>query len=150
VYQSRELPVPAKAAYLRKDLQDWARHAGLVIHFPPPIFPINSVKAMRGAFVALDAGKLVPYARRVFERYWSELADISSDEVLGEIVLQVGLAREPFFAAIASDAIKARLRDATDECIARGGFGSPTFFVDDNDMYFGNDRVELMLARIGV
>jgi len=150
VYKSREQPVPAKADYMRKDLRDWARHAGLVIHFPPPIFPINSVKAMRGALVALDAGKLVPYARRVFERYWSDLADISNDEVLAGIADQVGLARDAFFAAIASDAIKTRLREATDECIARGGFGSPTFFLDGDDMYFGNDRVELMLARIGV
>ena len=34
--------------------------------------------------------------------------------------------------------------------MARGGFGSPTIFVDKTDMYFGNDRLPLIreaLAR---
>jgi 2-hydroxychromene-2-carboxylate isomerase len=28
--------------------------------------------------------------------------------------------------------------------IARGGFGSPTIFVGGDDMYFGNDRLDLV------
>ena len=34
--------------------------------------------------------------------------------------------------------------------MARGGFGSPTIFIDKSDMYFGNDRLPLVrdaLAR---
>src|SRR3977135_3400385 len=46
VYEFRESGVPAKHAYLRKDLQDWARQAELRILFPPSVFPVNSVKAM--------------------------------------------------------------------------------------------------------
>ena len=41
-----------------------------------------------------------------------------------------------------------RKPDRTDEIIERGGFGSPTFFVDGSDMYFGNDRLELIKAAI--
>ena len=148
VYQSRETPVPLKAAYMRKDLQDWARYVGLSIHFPPPVFPVNSVKAMRGAYLALDAGCLVPYARAVFQRYWSGRADISQDEVLAAIAASVGFDRERFFDGIASQGAKDRLRQATEECVARGGFGSPTMFLNGEDMYFGNDRVDLMLSRI--
>ncbi|MBX9608976.1 MAG: 2-hydroxychromene-2-carboxylate isomerase [Gammaproteobacteria bacterium] len=148
VYQSRETPVPLKAAYMRKDLQDWARHVGVTIHFPPPVFPVNSVKAMRGAWLAVEAGCLVPYAREVFRRYWTELADISQDEVLAPIAEGVGFTREAFFAGIARQDIKDRLRLATEECVARGGFGSPTLFLDGEDMYFGNDRIDLMLARL--
>ncbi len=148
VYQSRETPVPLKAAYMRKDLQDWARHVGVTIHFPPPVFPVNSVKAMRGAWLAVEAGCLVPYAREVFRRYWTELADISQDEVLAPIAEGAGFTREAFFAGIARQDIKDRLRLATEECVARGGFGSPTLFLDGEDMYFGNDRIDLMLARI--
>lgn len=148
VYQSRETPVPLKAAYMRKDLQDWARHVGVTIHFPPPVFPVNSVKAMRGAWLAVEAGCLVPYAREVFRRYWTDLADISQDEVLAPIAEGVGFTREAFFAGIARQDIKDRLRLATEECVARGGFGSPTLFLDGEDMYFGNDRIDLMLARL--
>src|SRR5262249_53229129 len=45
VYASREKPVPEKAAYMKKDLADWARSAGLAIKMPPTVFPVNSVKA---------------------------------------------------------------------------------------------------------
>ena len=48
VYEFRERGVPAKQAYHRKDLADWARHCGVEILFPPSVFPVNSVKAMRG------------------------------------------------------------------------------------------------------
>ena len=52
VYANRANPVAAKATYAEKDLQDWARLVGITIG-SPPVFPVNSVKAMRGAFVAL-------------------------------------------------------------------------------------------------
>ena len=143
VYESRERPVPAKARYMRKDLQDWARLYGLRIDWPP-VFPVNSVKAMRGVFVAEAHGRVAPYARAVFERYWGDLEDISQDAVLEGIVRRVGLDPAEFFAAIAKPELKQRLRDNTDELIARGGFGSPTMFVDDDDLYFGNDRLPLV------
>ena len=143
VYESRANPVPAKQAYYAKDLQDWARRAGVRIG-QPPVFPVNSVKAMRGAYLALDAGVLPHYARLVFEAYWGNLADISRDEVLAPIVAEAGLNEQAFFAGIASDPIKSRLRQATEELVSRGGFGSPTMFVNGTEMYFGNDRLVLV------
>jgi 2-hydroxychromene-2-carboxylate isomerase len=109
---------------------------------------VNSVKAMRGCFVALEAGCLPAFARAVFETYWGELLDVSQDEVLEKIVARVGLDRDAFFAAIAHADTKAKLRAATDELIERGGFGSPTMFVDRDDLYFGNDRLELVRAAL--
>lgn len=143
VYDQRANPVPAKARYYAKDLRDWARHYGLRIGMPP-VFPVNSVKAMRGVFVAEEHQRLPAYVRAVFESYWGDLEDISQDEVLRRIVDRVGLDREEFFAKIADAAYKARLRANTDELIARGGFGSPTLFVNEEDMYFGNDRLVLV------
>ena len=147
VYANRDHPVPAKAAYAQKDLQDWARHAGIEIG-SPPVFPVNSVKAMRGAFYALERDCLVPYARAVFQAYWRDLQDISQDAVLAPLVTAAGLDLEQFFARIATDEYKNKLRTTTDELIARGGFGSPTFFLDGEDMYFGNDRLFLVRRRI--
>ena len=143
VYEQRANPTPARAAYYGKDLADWARIYGLRIGMPT-VFPVNSVKAMRGAFVAEEHGLLSPYARAVFEAYWGLLEDISQDEVLEKIVRSVGLPREEFFEKIAAPEYKAKLRANTDELIARGGFGSPTMFVNRDDMYFGNDRLVLV------
>jgi len=84
VYASRENPVPAKQDYQLKDLQDWARHAGLSIQNPPTVFPVNSVKAMRGCILLEPQGKLVPFAQALFEAYWRDDRDISNDSVLTE------------------------------------------------------------------
>ena len=86
VYASRDNPVPAKAAYMRKDLDDWARAAGLKIVFPPRVFPVNSVKAMRGCILLEAEHKLVPFARAAFETYWGDDQDISQDDVLARRV----------------------------------------------------------------
>ncbi|RPI13456.1 MAG: 2-hydroxychromene-2-carboxylate isomerase [Lysobacterales bacterium] len=144
VYEFRERGVPAKQTYLQKDLQDWARVAGLEIHFPPPVFPVNSVKAMRGCLHLEPEGRLVPFAEAVFEAYWTRCEDISRDEVLTALCERVGADPQAFHAGIASPAIKDALKRNTDEVIARGGFGSPTIFVGGDDMYFGNDRLVLV------
>ena len=148
VYEFRERGVPAKQAYLLKDLQDWARFSDLTIHFPPRVFPVNSVKAMRGCLLLEPDGKLVPFAEAVFEAYWSQQQDISQDAVLAALCERVGVDPQRFLEGIATPEIKARLKANTDEVIARGGFGSPTIFVGGDDMYFGNDR--LLLVRDAV
>jgi 2-hydroxychromene-2-carboxylate isomerase len=143
VYEHRERPVPVKARYYAKDLQDWAGYRGVKIG-QPPVFPVNSVKVMRGAFLAEREGLLVPYARRVFEAYWGELQDISQDDVIAPLLADVGLDAAAFFEWVSCSEAKQALRDNTDELIGRGGFGSPTFYVDGDDMYFGNDRLPLI------
>jgi 2-hydroxychromene-2-carboxylate isomerase len=145
VYRNRENPVPAKARYSRKDLYDWARLAGIEINWPS-IFPINSVKAMRGCIVAAEDGKLVPFAGRVFHAYWGENRDIADDAVLAGIAAETGLDPTRFFDGIARQDVKDRLKANTQDVIDRGGFGSPTMFVNGTDMYFGNDRLPLVRA----
>lgn len=147
VYENRAKPIPAKARYYQKDLADWARHVGISIG-QPPVFPVNSVKVMRGAFVALEQDCLVPYARAVFRAYWTDLDDISQDGVIRPILAGVGLPADDYFARIAQADVKDQLRANTDELMQRGGFGSPTMFLDGDDMYFGNDRLPLLEGRL--
>ncbi len=147
VYLRRENPVPPKDAYYQKDMADWARFQGIKM-IKPSIFPLNSVKALRGAFVAIEEGTISAYSRACFEAYWCHDKDLSQEDVLREIVGGVGMDADNFFAQIGDDRIKRKLFETTDEIIERGGFGSPTFFLDKSDMYFGNDRLELMQAAI--
>jgi len=148
VYFMREHPVPVKQAYQLKDMQDWARQAGLALKFPPSVFPVNSVKAMRGCVLLEAQGKLVPFAQAAFEAYWGEDRDISNDAVLSEVCARAGVEAAAFFAGIAQQTIKDALKANTDELIRRGGFGSPTMFVNGADMYFGNDRLPLLRAAL--
>ena len=154
VYAMRENPVPAKRDYMLKDLQDWAHAANLKIVMPPKVFPVNSVKAMRGCIwldqqdaaassIPARAPQMVTFATAVFEAYWSREEDISQDAVLADICESAGVNVRAFFDGIAQQPIKDQLKANTEEAIRRGGFGSPTMFVGD-DMYFGNDRLVLL------
>ena len=148
VYNSREHPVPAKQAYHQKDLQDWARFGGLKILGRPTVFPVNSVKAMRACIALEPQGKLVPFATAVFEAYWGDDRDISQSSVLQDICTRTGIDSGQLFAAIDQQPIKDQLRTNTQELMDRGGYGSPTLFVDKTDMYFGNDRIPLIRAAL--
>lgn len=150
VYEARAAAHTPKTRYFWKDMQDWIRRSGLAITFPPSIFPINSARAMRCCLIADDAGVCEAFARRVFELYWREDRDIADPEVLAEACAAAGLDPVTTLAVADSADQKARLRTNTDEVIARGGFGTPTFYVGGTDMYFGQDRIVMVreaLAR---
>jgi len=140
VYESRN--TPAKVRYGTKDVADWARYYGVPFRFPS-IFPVNSVKALRGAFLAIEAGVVSAWSHRVFRAYWAEDRDIADDAVLAEIAAASRLDPERLLAWVASDEARERLRAVTQEAMDRGAFGSPTFFLSE-DMYFGNDRLVLL------
>jgi 2-hydroxychromene-2-carboxylate isomerase len=151
MYASREDSTSPRNRYVLKDLQDCARQTGVQIVFPPAVFPVNSVKAMRGCIwmARSDTFKdcLLPFIEATFAAYFTRQEDISQDDVLISICRQTGIDAAAFAAGIAQPDIKEALKANTDEAIARGAFGVPSFFVGD-DMYFGNDRLDLLRLAV--
>jgi 2-hydroxychromene-2-carboxylate isomerase len=151
VYQAREDMNSAKNRYMLKDVQDHARAANLKIAFPPKIFPVSSVKAMRGClWIQQDAAaqpRFLKFVEATFAAYFTREEDISKDDVLAAICNEAGIDVDAFMAGIALPAIKDQLKANVEEAISRGAFGAPTFFVGD-DMYFGNDRLPLVKAAV--
>ena len=147
VYEARANPHPVKGRYYVKDLRDWAKFCGVKIG-NPPVFPLPAAGIMRAALVAQDEGKLSAFSHAAFHAYWGDLRDISQPEEMAALCAAVGMDAAATLAAIQTDAVKARLRANTQEVIDRGGFGSPTMFVNETDMYFGNDRLELVEAAL--
>ena len=143
VYESRSNPVKPKASYSRKDLNDWSLIRGITVNWPD-VFPVNSVKAMRGVFFALERNEVSEYVELVFYSYWTNNLDISLDEVLVKIVEELGWSSDNFISFIDLESTKEALKLNTEELAKRGGFGSPTMFVDDENMFFGNDRLNLI------
>ena len=129
-----------KFAYIKQDTEDSARHYGAEFKFPA-IFPLNSVKSMRGAFAASEKGKLAEYNHEMFRLYWTGGRDLSKDDVLKEVVAGIGIDPEWFIARIAEQDIKDRLREETSKAAARGAFGAPTIFIGEK-MFWGNDRLD--------
>jgi 2-hydroxychromene-2-carboxylate isomerase len=149
LYQAREAMFnnPRRLDHYMKDIQDWANYCGIKIGWPE-FHPVNSVKAMRGCFVAEEYGLLVPFATQVFEAYWGREEDISKDEILSPIIDELGIDQNEFFTKIQSQTYKDKLRANTEELIERGGYGSPTLFLGGDDMYFGNDRLPLLEKKL--
>lgn len=146
-YEQRANPNPRKVSYYGKDLQDWARLAGLKIGQPKP-FPVNAVLEMRCCIAADEQGKLLEFADAAFAAYWSDLKDVSQPAVIADVCRKAGLNPEAIMARAGQQDVKDRLRANTDDVVARGGFGSPTMFVNRDDMYFGNDRLPLVEAAL--
>ena len=144
----RANPVAPKLAYYQADMQRWAGRLGIKIARPPVYGggsrPLNSAAALRGAFVAMDHGKISEYAGAVFRAYWEDLEDVSDRSVLGRLAVEAGLDPVEFAAQLGAPEIRDRLAENTNELMRRGGFGTPTFFVNQSDMYFGNDRLDFL------
>ncbi len=147
VYAMRADPQSARSRYLAKDLQDWARDEGLHIKMPPSVFPVNSARAMRALLVAADAGRCEPAARRLFQLYWSEDRDISQPEVISVALAEAGMDPSATLAEADGEVRRAQLRANGEALIAAGGFGTPSFLLGD-DLYFGQDRLELVRAAV--
>jgi 2-hydroxychromene-2-carboxylate isomerase len=144
VYDTRAHPVIPKARYYGKDLQDWARYYGIKLKMPTVgVTAVKVVNTMRGAYVALEHDRIAQYTRRAFVSYWAEDRDIGQETVIADIARESGLDPAEVLDKIKRPQYKEKLRAATQELIDRGGFGSPTIFVDNN-MFFGNDRLPLV------
>ena len=151
IYAARESWDTPKMRYARKDVHDCARDAGLSIHFPPSVFPVNSVKAMRGCLWLAQAPatqqQFLAFAEAAFRAYFQDDRDISQDDVLADLCRQLDIDPEAFAQGITRADIKDQLKHNTSEAIQRGAFGVPTVFVGD-DMYFGNDRLHLVRSAV--
>lgn len=134
--------VPAKAAYMVHDVRRWVRHYGLPFHMPS-VFPVNTIRALRTAVAALEDGVFPAYHHAVMRAYWANDQDIGDAEVLAAIATSAGLDGSRLVARADDPGVKERLKANTDEAIARGVFGAPTFFVGD-EMFWGNDRLHFV------
>lgn len=146
-----EMParIPAKARWMLEDLRGWAR-----LHEVPfrmaSRFPLNTLRTQRAlCAAALSAGEgAVPaYALALFQAYWVDDRDVSSDAELAVLADAAGLDGSAIVAAIDAPATKDALRANTDDAVARGAFGAPTCFYG-GAMFWGHDRLALLEAAI--
>lgn len=134
--------VPAKAKWMLRDLELWAKSYGVPFSFPSS-FPANTVRAMRACVFAGERGKVRELSLALFEGYWARGVDPSSEEGISQASAAAGLAAGDVLAAIETAPVKDGLRKSTDDAIARGVFGAPAVFVGEQ-LFWGNDRLPLL------
>jgi 2-hydroxychromene-2-carboxylate isomerase len=107
---------------------------------PNPFFPVNTLTIMRGAVAARRLGVFAGYVETTFRQMWSEERKLDDPAVWHEALGAAGFDAAEFAGLVEDPAVKAELRESTERSVARGSFGSPTFFVGDA-IYFGKDRL---------
>ena len=129
----------AKRLHTFKDLNRWAEHYGVPFNFPSR-FPTNSLKALR-AYLALPEEKRGAFREKTFRAYWAEDKDITDDATLRELI---GEGADETLARTQQPEIKQALIDATNEAVKRGVFGAPTWIIDGEELFWGQDRIPLV------
>ena len=115
------------------------RHAITRFSFNP-FFPVNTLLIMRGAVAAQLEGVFDRYVDEVFRHMWAEPKKMDNPEVVRAALGQSGLNAAALLARTQEPAVKERLLKNTEASVARGAFGSPTFFVG-SELFFGKDRL---------
>ena len=141
--------VPAKGRWMFDDMARWARRYGVPLA-PNPHFPVNTLTLMRAAsgLQLTRPEDFARYCEAVFSAMWQQQKNLGNTDVLSATLTQAGLDAEAVLALAAQADVKARLIASTDEAVARGVFGAPTFFVGDQ-MFFGQDRLEFVREALG-
>jgi len=134
------ITVPAKWEWFKKDFARQAEYYGIPYQLNPH-FIFSTVSAMRGAFWALSEGRIEEYNHVMFKAAWADAKDLSSAEVISEVLSDAGFDASVVMEAMAQPENKQALIKATEEAAERCVFGAPTMFVDD-EIYFGQDRLE--------
>jgi 2-hydroxychromene-2-carboxylate isomerase len=136
---------PRKSAHNLADMHRWAKRYGVTLRMPPS-HPMRSVDALRATLASgIDRRVVAGF----YQAYWVESRDIASREVVADVLAQAGQDAARVMEAASSPAIKDELRRRTDEAVARGVFGVPTFVVDGKELYWGQDRMAFVFGRDG-
>jgi len=136
--------VPAKGRWMGADIARWARRYGVPFRFNPH-FPINTLTLMRGAAgLQLRAPEqFARYCEVVSKALWEEARNLGDPAILAATLAAAGFDVEAFTELVGDPEVKARLVATTEEAVARGVFGAPTFFVGEA-MFFGQDRLDFV------
>ncbi|MGB2931017.1 MAG: 2-hydroxychromene-2-carboxylate isomerase [Methyloceanibacter sp.] len=134
----------AKGKHMWRDLERVCAADGLPLKLPPAAFPQNGLKAARLALVGESEGWIPGFTRAVFLANYAEEKDISDDDTLAEILLTLGVDAKSACEAANAPANKEALKAQTEEAMARGLFGAPSYTVGD-ELFWGNDRLEAAL-----
>ena len=129
-----------KPAYQALETQRFLQQHGITQFARNPFFPVNTLLIMRGAVFAQTVGLFERYVSEVYRHMWAEPRKMDELDVVRAALTESGLPAQQILDGLQQPAVKQRLVSNTEASVARGVFGSPSFFVGDQ-LYFGKDRL---------
>ena len=137
---------PERQAYRLVDMKRWREVRNLPLTLQPKYFPSDDSQATRLVIAAKLAGKdahrlSLELGRALWEREES-LADAAA---ISGAAARAGLDAAALRAAGPSDAELDKLYDQyTQEALAAGVFGAPSYVLPSGEIFWGQDRLELL------
>ena len=95
---------------------------------------------MRG-ILTIDEKKKKKYLESFFNAYWSKNINLSDQNEIEKLLIQIKVDPIDFFQKVKDTKIKDRLKSLTQEAFKKEIFGAPTFVVN-NKIFWGQDRLE--------
>lgn len=135
--------VPAKRAYVFRDVMRQAKRLNLPFRGPPS-HPFNPLAALRAIHAIEDEAQQLTLARHLLAAVWREGAEVSDPHSLRIVLAHGGFDADAVCAVSATPEVKLRLRSATQEAIDAGIFGVPSFRLR-NELFWGADRVDAVV-----
>ncbi len=132
---------PARMKQRQTDMARWAARRGLPLIVKPKHWPVDATLASC-AIIAAQGGASA-LAQSVLAAVWAHNLDISRTEVIESLARDCGLSPDRTLAMAQTPETLAAFRANTDEAIALGVVGAPTFVVGEQ-MFFGQDRLDFL------
>ena len=129
-----------KPEYQALEMQRFIRRHNATKFRQNPFFPVNTLMLMRGVVAARFEAMFEPYFRAAYHHMWEEPKKMDDPQIFRDAFKSSGIDIDPLIARAQQDDVKKRLIELTSDAVARGAFGSPTFFVGE-EMFFGKDQL---------
>ncbi|GGC83726.1 2-hydroxychromene-2-carboxylate isomerase [Chelatococcus reniformis] len=129
-----------KAEHMQKETERFLRRHRITRYRHNPFFPVNTLQLMRGAVAAQAEGLFEPYVEAVFSCMWENPKKMDDPEVVRAALVAAGLDADLILRRSQDPDVKGKLIANTEAAVARGAYGSPTFFVG-GEMFFGKDQL---------
>lgn len=138
------MEVPAKSKWMTVDLQRFAARYGVPYRHNPH-FPINTLALMRAALglQMRQPGRLPAFGDAVYQAIWVDGRNMNDPAEVGRVLQEAGFDPQAVLALTQDPEVKDQLKAVTQQAVARGVFGAPTFFVGDQ-MFWGQDRIDFV------
>jgi len=132
--------VKNKGEYTELETRRFLARHGITRYARNPFFPVNTLQIMRGAVASQRLGCFERYVDELYRHMWAEPKRLDDPVVIASALRESGLPADELLALASDASVKQELYANTERSVARGTFGSPTFFVG-GEIFFGKDRL---------
>jgi 2-hydroxychromene-2-carboxylate isomerase len=129
-----------KPEYYALETKRFLKKHSITAYKMNPHFPVNTLQLMRGAVFAQSQDYFAEYVDAMYQYMWADPKKMDEADVISAALTASGLPADAIMAGMQKPEIKQQLIKNTEDSVARGVFGSPSFLVGD-ELFFGKDKL---------